>query len=111
MSLAHSYTLLAPVYDLAIARLTATPGRVLLPGIGTGLDIPDLPPGHHYTGLDLTPAMLRRATRRPGPPGALTRGDAQCLPFADPSVDAVILRLILAVVPEPLACLQESARV
>src|SRR5574343_1841929 len=123
MSLAHSYTLLAPVYDLAIARLTAgarrrslqrlpaTPGRVLLPGIGPGLDIPDLPPGHHYTGLDLTPAMLRRATRRPGPPVALTQGDAQCLPFAAASFDAVVLHLILAVVPEPLPCLQESARV
>ena len=58
MSLRRSYTLLAPVYDLAVDRATRQirrasldslprqPGRILLAGIGTGLDLPHLPQRH-----------------------------------------------------------------
>ena len=94
MGLQQSYTLIAPFYDAAIARATAaarqrslqalpeTPGRVLLAGIGTGLDLPHLPAHHHYIGLDLTHAMLHCA----------------------------VLHLILAVVPQPARCLAEVSR-
>jgi phosphatidylethanolamine/phosphatidyl-N-methylethanolamine N-methyltransferase len=73
LSLKHTYTLIAPFYDAAIGRLTQAarkrslsalpekPGRVLLAGVGTGLDLPHLPLQHHYVGLDLNRAMLRRA--------------------------------------------------
>lgn len=125
MSLKHSYTLIAPFYDTfldaatrgarrkSLSRLAAEPPRdVLVNGIGTGLDLPHLPPQHRYTGLDLTRAMLRQALPRAA---ALdfrpVQGDAQRLPFADDSFDTVVLHLILAVVPEPVRCLQESARV
>jgi ubiquinone/menaquinone biosynthesis C-methylase UbiE len=123
LSLKHSYTLIAPFYDAAIDRATraarkhslaglpATPGSVLLAGVGTGLDLPHLPAQHHYVGLDLTEAMLRRALPRAG--GADFRavlGDAQRLPFADASFDAAVLHLILAVVPHPASCLEEVAR-
>ena len=124
MSLKHSYTLIAPFYDGAIARATqaarqrslsalpAAPGCVLLAGVGTGLDLPYLPPQHQYVGLDLNPAMLRRALPRVGPVDFLPlQGDAQRLPFADASFDSVVLHLILAVVPEPAHCLAEAARV
>ena len=84
---------------------------MLLAGIGTGLDLPHLPNQHHYVGLDLTHAMLRRALPRTG---ALdftpAQGDAQRLPFADASFDSAVLHLILAVVPNPPACLGEIAR-
>jgi len=125
MSLKASYTFIAPLYDLIVkaplerARAdslrdlpTSRPGCVLLVGIGTGLDLPHLPEAHHYVGVDLTRAMLRRvAAGRSGPPASLVQGDAMALPFADGSFDHAVLHLILAVVPEPLRCLRETARV
>lgn len=84
----------------------------MLAGVGTGLDLPHLPEQHRYVGLDYTQAMLRRALPRARNKDFIgVRGDAQRLPFADGSFDAVVLHLILAVVPEPAACLAESARV
>lgn len=124
MSLKHTYTLIAPFYDAALDRATRaarrhslsalpqSPSRVLLAGVGTGLDLPHLPRQHHYLGLDLNAAMLRRAQPRvTGMDFTPLRGDAQCLPIADNSVDAAVLHLILAVVPEPRLCLQEIERV
>ena len=124
MSLKHSYTLIAPFYDAAISRATQgarkhslsalpeAPSRVLLAGVGTGLDLPHLPAHHHYIGLDLTHAMLRRAIPRAGHVDfAPVQGDAQNLPFAAGSFDVAVLHLILAVVPDPANCLGEIARV
>lgn len=124
MSLKHSYTLLAPLYDPlveaatrqarrdSLAALPAHPSRVLLAGIGTGLDLPLLPAGHRYVGLDLTRAMLRRALPRAvGIDFIPVQGDAQRLPFPDACFDAAVLHLILAVVPNPAASLAEAARV
>lgn len=125
MSLRTSYRLLAPFYDVFLARATARlrqrslahlprtgQARVLLCGAGTGLDFPYLPPEHEYTALDLTPAMLRRGRHR----GRLlnlqcVQGDSMALPFADESFDHVVLHLILAVVPCPEQCLAEASRV
>lgn len=124
MTLKTSYTLIAPVYDAAIDRATraaratslahlpAAPGRVLIDGVGTGLDLPLLPPQHNYVGLDLTAAMLARARPRAGHLDfRAVQGDAQRLPFADAALDHAVLHLILAVVPNPNACLAEVARV
>ncbi|UCV27804.1 class I SAM-dependent methyltransferase [Ferribacterium limneticum] len=124
MSLKYSYTLIAPFYDAAIDRATRaarkrslaalaeTPGRVLLAGVGTGLDLPHLPPQHDYVGLDLNQAMLRRALPRVGSVEFVAvQGDAQRLPFADASFDSAVLHLILAVVPEPAHCFAEISRV
>lgn len=127
MSLRIAYTLWAPVYDLVVssatrgmrreslARLEAGAGdAVLLVGVGTGLDLPWLPPGPRYAGIDLTPAMLERARRRAERAGRvldLRVGDAAALPYASASFDAVVMHLILAVVPDPVAALAEAARV
>lgn len=127
MSLRAAYTLWAPIYDLAVdavtrgmrrrslAALDVGPGdRVLLVGVGTGLDLPWLPPGPRYFGIDLTPAMLERARRRADRAGHaldLRVADAAAVPYADKSFDAVVMHLILAVVPNPVASLREAARV
>jgi ubiquinone/menaquinone biosynthesis C-methylase UbiE len=129
MSLRRSYTIIAPLYDallasagtgLRAASLEQLPRQgsqnILISGIGTGLDIPHLPPGHIYTGLDLTAAMLTRAKSRAGrlhlnPHLNLVQGDSMSLPFADKCFDQVVLHLILAIVPDASACLRETARV
>ena len=122
MSLRASYTLLAPLYDLIVARASAASrarsfatlaelpaARVLLSGIGTGLDLPHAPAQHHYIGLDLTAAMLARVPRRASL--ALVQGDSQRLPFGDQTFDHAVLHLILAVVPDAHKCLSETLRV
>ena len=125
MSLKHSYTLIAPVYDAIIrgplarvrrrslAALPADrPCRILVDGIGTGLDLPHLPELHQYLGIDLTAAMLRRAQGRIGSLDALlVQGDSQRLPFGNECFDHAILHLIVAVVPDGVAVLREVARV
>ncbi|MBI3621547.1 MAG: methyltransferase domain-containing protein [Nitrospirae bacterium] len=127
MGLKRAYTLWAPVYDWVIASATRESRRrslaalgdvtgrtILLAGIGTGLDVPLLPQGARYIGLDRTPAMLRRAQRMAEQTGrvvSLQIGDAMRLPYRDAVFDAVILHLIVAVVPDPRAALAEAARV
>jgi len=124
MSLRRSYALLAPVYDLAVDRATRQirrnsleqlprqAGRILLAGIGTGLDLPHLPQRHRYVGLDLTGAMLRRALPRTrNLDFQAVQGDVHRLPFGDASFDGVVAHLILAVVPQPAHCLAEIGRV
>lgn len=127
MTLRYSYTLFAPVYDALVASFTAAMRRrslaslqeerydeVLLVGIGSGLDIPLLPRGPRYTGLDLTPAMLTRARRKAAASKLDIRldvGDARRLPYGDAAFDAVVLHLILAVTPHPERVLAEAARV
>ncbi len=125
MSLRHSYTIIAPLYDALLAAagtgvravsLGQLPQQgdldILLSGIGSGLDLPYLPPCHGYVGLDLTAAMLSRAKLRIGSLRLnLIQGNSMSLPFADESFDHVVLHLILAVVPDATACLRETARV
>jgi malonyl-CoA O-methyltransferase len=82
------------------------PRRVLDLGAGTGKALPALAarfPAAEIVGLDLTPAMLRVAHRRPlgrtGGPGGerpvLVCADAARLPFPDQSVDLVFSSLAI----------------
>jgi len=121
------YTAWAPAYDLlaapfapvrrrSIGRLGLARGeRVLLVGAGTGLDLDALPPGVAVTAVDLTPAMLaklRARARRLGVAVDARVMNAQAMTgLADASYDAAVLHLILAVVPDPVACVRETARV
>lgn len=123
--LRFSYSLIAPLYDWAISlplnkarsqSLQSLPteraGKVLLSGIGTGLDLPLLPRLHYYTALDFSSSMLARAKPRgKGLQVDWVLGDSMELPFADAQFDHVVLHLIVAVVPHPAKCLCEAARV
>jgi len=127
MGLKFSYTLLAPIYDSIVSsttqemRLTslkrldlAGPQKILINGIGTGLDIPFLPEQHNYTGTDITPAMLDICKTRLSKSNLsldLHTADVMQLPFNDNQFDIVLMNLILAVVPDPLLALQEATRV
>ncbi len=121
------YRLWAPVYDALLERLfrpgrsraartlALQPGeRVLIPGVGTGLDLAHLPGGVRALGIDLSPAMLGRARRRlPGTAAVveLRVGDACRLEETGGSFDAAVLNLVLSVVPDPRRLLAEVARV
>jgi phosphatidylethanolamine/phosphatidyl-N-methylethanolamine N-methyltransferase len=120
------YTLWAPVYNAiagqfkpqrrrAIAMLEPLPGaRVLLVGAGTGLDLDFLPPGLEIVATDLTPAMIEKLEIRARKLGMVVDArvmDGQKLDFPDASFDHVMLHLILAVIPDPAACIREAARV
>src|SRR5512136_511588 len=108
------YRAWAPVYDFvmrplygaarrrAIERLNLQPGeRVIIPGVGTGLDLPLLPRGVHVTATDINPAMLNRACAKAQEcEVTFAMMDAQSLQYLDASFDAAILNLILSVVPD-----------
>jgi phosphatidylethanolamine/phosphatidyl-N-methylethanolamine N-methyltransferase len=117
------YTAWAPIYDRVVARfepfrrssiesLALVAGeRVLLVGAGTGADLKHLPPGVMVLATDLTAGMLRRS-RDKAPDGvrlAVMDGHQLALPAA--SFDAVVLHLIVAVIPDPVQCIREVARV
>jgi len=123
--LSLSYRLIAPIYDLVVARAldparrrslarlpTTGAMRVLIGGVGTGLDLPHLPDVHRYVATDLVDAMLKPAIARAHHLDCrFVRADSMQLPFADASFDWVILHLIVAVVPRPADALAEAARV
>jgi len=123
--LRHSYSLIAPIYDLVVsipfkrartlslqALSTGIQGRVLISGVGTGLDLPLLPSIHNYTALDFNAGMLSRARMRKQRLNIdWVLGDSMDLPFENSIFDHVVLHLIVAVVPQPAKCLHEAARV
>jgi phosphatidylethanolamine/phosphatidyl-N-methylethanolamine N-methyltransferase len=121
------YTLYLPIYDLIADRifrkyrkqsvdlLQAKPDdAILLLGAGTGLDLPYLQGYTHLTAIDITPGMIAklkaRAEKLQIPVNACVMNGQQ-LTFADNSFDAVIAHLILAVIPDPIACIKEVERV
>lgn len=120
------YTLYAPIYDRIVRSFNTSRKRsiqllelkagerVLLVGAGTGEDIQYIPEGVEITAVDITPAMVehirRKAVTLKRPVQAEVM-DGQALELASESFDAVVLHLILAVIPDPIACIREAARV
>lgn len=85
---------------------------LLIPGVGTGLDLPLLPEGVQATGVDISPEMLQQARVKLAPSQTtLSLMNAQALEFPAETFDAVLLNLILSVVPDGAAAFREAWRV
>ncbi len=120
------YSLYAPFYDLigsvfnkarrrSIQLLNLESGEtLLLVGAGTGIDIQFLPEDVHITAIDITPAMVKQIgtrARRLNRQVEARIMDGHALDFPDETFDVVVLHLIVAVIPDPYACVSEVARV
>jgi len=120
------YGLYAPFYDIvgrrldrarrrSIELLDIQPGeRVLIPGAGTGLDLPHITPAADVVAGDISAPMIEKAQRRAkdlGMDATCRVMDAHDLEFPDASFDVILLHLILAVIPDPEACIHEASRV
>jgi phosphatidylethanolamine/phosphatidyl-N-methylethanolamine N-methyltransferase len=124
----RAYARWAPIYDAfyegllsdgqrRTARAAAAAGSDILEvGVGTGLVLPYYPPHVRVVGVDLSEAMLRKASEkvreRPLPHVSFVAAmDACRLGFADASFDAVAVPFVITLVPDPEKALDECARV
>ncbi len=120
------YSMYQPFYDIIAGyfrtfRSTSIKGlklrnedKILILGAGTGLDLEYLKEYSNITAVDITPSMLTKLKHRTNALGIRLETyemDAANLDFPDNHFDAVILHLIVAVIPNPIACLQETERV
>ena len=120
------YTFYQPFYDVianyfrpyrskSIQGLhLAKSDKILILGAGTGLDLEFLTGYSHITAVDITPSMLLKLEDRAEKLGIQVETkvmNAANLDFPDHTFDAVILHLIVAVIPNPIGCLQETERV
>lgn len=89
--------------------------RLLIVGVGTGMELSYLPEWVQGLGVDLSAGMLKGARRRRSERGLhgleLREMDATDLDLPDESFDAVYLPLIVTVVPDGSRVLAEAARV
>lgn len=106
-------------YNRAVAPykrelLGALAGRVVEIGPGAGANLPFFPAGISWIGVEPNPyahPYLKRMAARHGLAASIELGNAQALPFADASVDAVVSTLVLCTVPDVPAALREIRRV
>jgi demethylmenaquinone methyltransferase / 2-methoxy-6-polyprenyl-1,4-benzoquinol methylase len=87
----------------SVLDVASGPGNVATELLARGAD--------HVTALDLSHAMVAEGASRGRPRIAWVNGDAQRLPFADASFDAVTISFGLRNVADPEAALREFARV
>ena len=102
-----------PIRPLLFAGLS---GRILDAGVGTGRNIPFYPQDGDMLGIDLSPAMLTRASRRRDEVGrdvALMEMDVMHTSFEDNSFDAVVSTFLFCVLAleHQLPALKELARI
>ena len=74
-------------------------------------------PDRHYTGLDLTPAMIEQAKKKNIPNATFVVGDCENFPFEKDSFDAIICSMSFHHYPDPQAffdsvkrCLRPNGR-
>jgi ubiquinone/menaquinone biosynthesis C-methylase UbiE len=93
--------------------------RILEIGVGTGyysLDLAEwIGPEGTLELFDIQREFLDHVSRRAAERGLAnlvpTQGDATALPYADDSMDAVVLTTVLGEIPDPVAALREVRRV
>jgi phosphatidylethanolamine/phosphatidyl-N-methylethanolamine N-methyltransferase len=105
-----------PGRKLAIEQMGIRPGEhVLEVGVGTGLSLPEYPPGVHVTGIDVSPEMIEQARERVEqhelPNVTLAEMDAENMDFADGCFDHVVAMYVLSVAPHPRRVVDEMRRV
>jgi ubiquinone/menaquinone biosynthesis C-methylase UbiE len=89
-------------------------GDVLEVAIGTGLNLDFYPDDIRLTGVDLSPAMLKRARDRASTLRRsvdLQEGDAHALAFPDNSFDTVVCTFSLCAIPDDRQAVAEMHRV
>ena len=126
-----AYSRWAPVYDLifdapfhagrlaaarAAAEAAGPGGEILVIGVGTGLELPLLPPNTRVTGIDISAPMLRAARARVERKGlrqvkGLHVMDAGTLDFAEAAFDVALAPYVMSVLPDPRRALAEAWRV
>ena len=118
--IAHWYDLMEAVPEfLGVRRLRyeilqRASGKVLDVAVGTGKNLRYYPGTCQITAVDMSPAMLKIARRRADSlclDITLLMMDAEAIGFHDKSFDTVVSSLTLCTFPEPIAALQEMARV
>lgn len=95
--------------------ISATQGRVLEIGVGSGLNLPFYQPGvGEIMGLEPAPrllAMAQLATAQAPAPVSLIEGSAEAIPLDDGSVDTVVSTWTLCTIPNVAEALLEIRRV
>lgn len=89
-------------------------GRCLLVGVGTGIDLPLLPPDLELTAIDLSPHMLARAKKRAKNYKwniQLLEANIEKTDFPDAYFDTVITSCVFCSVGDPVKGLKEVRRV
>ncbi|HEU4428571.1 MAG TPA: class I SAM-dependent methyltransferase [Myxococcota bacterium] len=100
--------------DASRALLAHARGDVLEIAVGTGRNFAFYPPGIRLTGIDLSPAMLARATARAkqiGLAADLRIGNAHGLEFPDDCFDTAVVTLALSAIPDCARAAAELHRV
>ncbi|MGV6853284.1 MAG: class I SAM-dependent methyltransferase [bacterium] len=120
------YSIYAPVYDWVIAILDKPRvlshsqadikegEKVLISGCGTGQDLYYIPKDCAIEAMDITPLMVSKTKKlatKLDMKVNCTVMDSGKLDYPDESFDVVLLHLIIAVIPDPDACLAEAKRV
>ncbi len=86
--------------------------RILLSGVGTGLDLPLMPAGVEVSAIDSSCEMLSEAEKKRSKATVrLYQMDAQRLDFPAGMFDAALLNLIVSVAPDGRAAFSEAWRV
>ncbi len=100
------------IYAATLRLLDGRHARVLDVGCGTGLMSRKLADtGRHVCGVDLSPAMVRRARRKVNARLEFIHGDAEKLPCDNASFDAVVNLISFHHYPNPARAAAEFRRV